>query len=142
MEKTNKELIKVEVKINAPLLIVWKNWVTPEDIVNWNAASKEWHTVKSENDLKIGGKFSSRMEAKDGSMGFDFWGTYTYIKENEKIEYTLGDERKVSVKFSYTGDSTLLEEEFEAETENPAELQQFGWQAILNNFKKHVEEQL
>ena len=139
MGKIEKTIIKVEVKINAPLPIVWKKWVTPEDILNWNAASKDWHTIKSENDLKIGGKFSSRMEAKDGSMGFDFWGTYTDIKENEQIEYILGDDRKVRIKFSFMGETTLLEEEFEAENENSIELQQFGWQEILNNFKNYIE---
>lgn len=134
-----KIVIEVEVNINAPLPSVWQKWTNCQDIEKWNAASDDWHTTKAENDLKIGGKFSSRMEAKDGSMGFDFWGIYTAIKENEKIEYTLGDDRKVKIQFYEKDGITHIIERFEAETENTIELQKFGWQAILNSFKNYVE---
>jgi uncharacterized protein YndB with AHSA1/START domain len=136
MEKIN---ITVEATINASVLQVWEKWTTPEHIIQWNNASDDWHTPSAENDLKVGGKFSSRMEAKDGSIGFDFWGFYDTIKHNELIEYTLGDERKVKIEFIANGSETRVIETFEAENENSVELQQAGWQAILNNFKKFVE---
>ena len=140
MGNLEKTIIEVEVSVNAPLHLVWQKWTNTQDIKNWNAASIDWHTTKAENDLRIGGKFTSRMEAKDGSMGFDFWGIYTEIKENEKIEYTLGDDRKVKIQFSEKDGITHIIERFEAETENTIELQKFGWQAILNSFKNYVEE--
>lgn len=135
----SKTLITIETTINAPVEKVWKAWTTPADIVQWNAASDDWHTTKSENDLRTGGKFSSRMEAKDGSMGFDFWGTYDEVKPNELITSTLGDGRKLTVTFINKGDQTEVKEAFEAENENSIEMQKNGWQSILNNFKKHTE---
>lgn len=134
-----KTLITVETTINAPVEKVWKAWTTPADIVQWNAASDDWHTTKSENDLRPGGKFSSRMEAKDGSMGFDFWGIYDEVKPNELITSTMGDGRKLTVTFISKGAQTEVKEAFEAENENSIEMQKNGWQSILNNFKKHTE---
>jgi uncharacterized protein YndB with AHSA1/START domain len=107
--------------------------------VKWNSASDDWHTTKSTNDLRAGGKFSSRMEAKDGSFGFDFEGVYDTVVINQLIEYTLGDNRKVTIQFSTIGNQTTVIETFDAETENSIDLQRNGWQAIMNNFKKYVE---
>jgi len=136
----NKEKsITIEATVNVNVETVWSKWTNPNDIVNWNTASEDWHTTKAENDLVVGGKFSSRMEAKDGSFGFDFWGIYIHIIPNELIEYTMGDDRKASVKFSANNEQTTITTIFEAENENPIEMQQFGWQAILNNFKKYAE---
>lgn len=135
----SKTLITVETTINAPVEKVWKAWTTPADIIQWNAASDDWHTTKSENDLRAGGKFSSRMEAKDGNMGFDFWGIYDEVKPNELIASTMGDGRKLTVTFISKGDQTEVKEAFEAENENSIEMQKNGWQSILNNFKKHTE---
>jgi uncharacterized protein YndB with AHSA1/START domain len=116
------------------------NWTAPEHISKWNNASEDWHTPSAENDLRINGQFKSTMAAKDGSMSFDFGGTYTNIEENKLIEYVLGDGRKVSISFTAQGDSTYISETFEAEQTNPVEMQKNGWQAILNNFKKYTEE--
>ena len=129
--------IKVEVLVDAPIDSVWSAYVTPEDIVEWNAASDDWHTTKSTVDLRPGGAFSSRMEAKDGSFGFDFEGTYTNIVEHQLIEYAFGD-RTASVTFSQKPAGVLVSVEFEAEEENEPEMQRQGWQAILENFAKHV----
>lgn len=131
--------LTVEANINAPIEKVWKTWTEPEHIMQWSNASDDWHTPKAENDLRAGGKFMSRMEAKDGSFGFDFGGIYTHVKPHELIAYTLGDGRKVTIWFTSEGNSTHIKEEFEAESENPLEMQQAGWQAILDNFKKHAE---
>jgi uncharacterized protein YndB with AHSA1/START domain len=139
MEAKQKTLLTVEAVINAPLEKVWEYWTNPEHIVHWSYASDDWHTTKAENNLAAGGRFSSRMEAKDGSMGFDFWGVHDAVKMHECIDSTLGDERKMSVLFSASGNETKVVESFEAETENPVEMQQGGWQAILNNFKKYAE---
>lgn len=140
MSKTEKTEITVSVIVNTPIQKVWQLWTLPEHIMNWNFASIDWHTPKAENDLRVGGKFLSRMEAKDGSFGFDFWGVYDEIKENELIEYTMGDGRKAKISFVSEGNTTKVIETFEAENENSIELQQGGWQAILNNFKKYSEE--
>ncbi|HRA60684.1 MAG TPA: SRPBCC family protein [Bacteroidia bacterium] len=125
--------------VNAPIEKVWKLWTSPEHITKWNNASDDWHTPSATNDLRVGGKFTSRMEARDGSMGFDFWGVYDEVKENELIAYTLGDNRKVKVIFSQQEGSTKVVETFEPETMNTHELQRGGWQAILNSFKKYAE---
>ncbi len=134
-----KETITVETLLNAPIEKVWEFWTTPEHITKWNQASEDWHTTRAKNDLRIGGKFLSRMEAKDGSFGFDFEGIYDSIITHEKISYTLLDDRKVAILFLQTEDGVQITETFEAETENTLELQKFGWQAILNNFKTCVE---
>ena len=135
----NSVLITVSVNVESPVSKVWKYWTSPEHIVQWNNASDDWHTPRAENDLRAGGKFLYRMEAKDGSMGFDFSGEYDEIVEFKLIRYTLADRRKVTIEFSGTGNVTQIVETFEAETENSAELQQYGWQCILDNFKKHAE---
>jgi uncharacterized protein YndB with AHSA1/START domain len=131
--------ITVETRVNADLDAVWRAWNSPEDIKQWNAASDDWHNTASAVDLREGGKFSARMEAKDGSVGFDFEGTYTRVVPRELIEYTMSDGRKVAVQFSTAGDDVVLKETFDAESENTPELQREGWQAILDSFKSHVE---
>lgn len=128
----------VETTVNAPIEEVWRAYTTPEDIVKWNAASDDWHTTKASVDLRIGGIFSSRMEAKDESFGFDFEGTYTNVVENSILEYSFGD-RTAKVDFTDTPNGTRLQVEFDAEETNSVEQQQGGWQAILNNFKHYVE---
>ncbi|MES2591579.1 MAG: SRPBCC family protein [Bacteroidota bacterium] len=139
MSTIEKQVITVEATINAPVEKVWKLWTTPEHIINWNNASPDWHTPTAENDLRVGGKFSSRMEAKDGSFGFDFGGEYTQVEENKVIAYFMGDGRKVVILFTAEGDTTKVTETFDAETQNSIELQRGGWQAILNNFVQYVE---
>jgi uncharacterized protein YndB with AHSA1/START domain len=139
METQKRIMLTVESTINAPVEKVWQYWTSPERITKWNSASEDWHTPRAENDLRPGGRYSSRMEAKDGSMGFDFWGIYDAVRDNEYIESTMGDGRKMMVSFTQSGDSTKVVENFEAENENPIELQQGGWQAILDNFKKYTE---
>lgn len=134
-----KETITVEILVNAPIEKVWQFWTVPEHITKWNNASEDWHTTRAENDLRIGGKFLSRMEAKDGSFGFDFEGIYTDVISNEKISYSILDDRKVDITFSQTENGVQITETFEAENENSLELQKLGWQAILNNFKKYTE---
>jgi uncharacterized protein YndB with AHSA1/START domain len=118
-----KTLITIDAVVNATNSKVWELWTSPEHIVKWNHASDDWHTTASTNDLKVGGKFNSRMEAKDGSFGFDFWGTYDEIVPNKKIAYTLGDERKVSVTFTEKNNGVEIISMFEAENENPVEMQ-------------------
>jgi predicted 3-demethylubiquinone-9 3-methyltransferase (glyoxalase superfamily)/uncharacterized protein YndB with AHSA1/START domain len=139
--KTTKEqkIISVLTKIDAPLNLVWKLWTTPEDIVKWNNASEDWHTPRAVNDLRPGGKFNYRMEASNGSEGFDFEGIYDKVILKERIEYTLGDGRKVSIAFSRTNGKTKIIETFEPENENSIEKQHDGWQAILDNFKRYAE---
>ena len=133
------ESITIKATINAPIEKVWKFWSSPEHITQWYFASEDWHAPKAENDFRTGGKFLTRMEAKDGSFGFDFWGIYNHIIPNELIEYTMGDNRKAKVLFVFENSQTSITTIFEAEDENPIEMQQFGWQAILNNFKKYAE---
>ena len=139
METNSKQSITVENTINAPVEKVWKYWTEPEHIKKWNNASDDWHTPHAENDLKAGGKFSARMEAKDGSFGFDFGGVYDDVREHEHIAYTLGDGRKVTIDFAGQGNETKVVETFEAEGTNPVEMQRSGWKAILDNFKKYTE---
>lgn len=138
--KTEEELTKITVETNvrAPIERVWQAYTTPEDIVQWNAASDDWHTTKSQVDLRIGGIFSSRMEAKDGSFGFDFAGTYTNIVPHRLIEYSFGD-REARIEFTDRPEGVRVTVSFEAESTHSLEQQQAGWQAILNNFARHVE---
>lgn len=140
METTTKPVITVSSTIQSPVNKVWDYWTKPEHITKWNAASPDWHTPHATNDLQTGGRFIARMEAKDGSMGFDFGGTYDTVRTNEFIAYTMDDGRKVTISFSAEGDTTRVVESFEAESQNSLELQQFGWQSILDNFKKYTEE--
>ncbi|CAH2713055.1 hypothetical protein BACCIP111895_00188 [Neobacillus rhizosphaerae] len=138
METSKK--ITVATTVQAPVEKVWKYWTEPTHIREWSAASDDWHTPFAENDLRAGGKFLSRMEAKDGSFGFDFGGIYDEVKLHEVIAYTMGDGRKVKITFKGRENETEVIETFDAETENPIEVQQQGWQAILNNFKKYAEQ--
>jgi uncharacterized protein YndB with AHSA1/START domain len=131
--------ITVETAVKAPLQRVWEAWNTPADIKQWNAASPDWHTPSSSVDLREGGKFSARMEAKDGSTGFDFAGTYTRIVPRKLIEYRIGDGRAVSVEFHEERGEVRVRETFDAETQNPPEMQRGGWQSILDNFARYVE---
>jgi uncharacterized protein YndB with AHSA1/START domain len=130
--------ITVETTVDAPIDDVWRAWTSPEDIRQWNAASDDWHTTQASVDLHVGGNFSSRMEAKDGSVGFDFAGTYTKIVPLERIECAFGD-RTLVVEFSTQDNGVTVRETFDAESTYPVEQQRTGWQAILNNFAKHVE---
>ena len=139
MDTQQKTMITVGNTVNAPLAKTWECFTLPEHIVHWNFASDDWTCPKAENDLRAGGKFNYRMEAKDGSMGFGFWGTYDAVTTNQYIEYTMGDGRKANLTFLAKDGTTLVTENFEAEDENPHELQKGGWQAILDNFKKHTE---
>ncbi len=138
---TNRSVITVEATVHAPVEKVWEFWTEPDHIKKWNNASDDWHTPYAENDLRAGGKFVSRMEAKDGSFGFDFGGIYDEVRDHEFISYTLEDGRKVEITFIPQENDTRVIEVFDPETINPIEMQQQGWQAILNNFKKHAEQQ-
>lgn len=139
METTKIKSIIIETTVNAPIDKVWERWTKPEHILHWNNASDDWFTPWSENDLRVGGKFTSRMEARDGSFGFNFGGIYTSVKTNDHIMYTMDDNRKVQVVFKSQGNSTHITETFEPESENSPEMQRDGWQSILDNFKKYVE---
>ena len=139
MQTKDKKIITVEAGVKAPVAKVWEYWTTPKHIKRWNAASDDWHTTYAENDLRVGGKFLSRMEAKDGSSGFDFGGVYDKITENDFIKYTIGDGRKVEITFSGDEDETTIVESFETEDTHSIEMQRSGWQAILDNFKKYTE---
>ena len=139
MTTAEKTSITVATTINAPVEKVWDAWTLPQHILQWNNASEDWHTRKAENDLRVGGSFVSRMEAKDDSFGFDFGGTYDEVKQHEVIAYTLGDGRKVRIEFKENEGSTTVTETFDAESTHPVDVQQQGWQAIMDNFKSYVE---
>lgn len=130
--------VTVATNVRAPLQHVWKVYTTPEDIIQWNAASVDWHTTRASVDLRAGGAFSSRMEAKDGSFGFDFAGTYTNVVPHRLIEYSFGD-RAATVEFVETPDGVEVTVTFDAEETHSIEQQQSGWQAILDNFARHTE---
>ncbi len=131
--------ITIEATVQASVTKVWNFYTEPKHIIKWNNASDDWHTTRAENDLRKGGKFLSRMEAKDDSFGFDFGGVYDEVKANELIAYTMGDARKAKIVFTSTGNQTKMTIAFDAETENSIEMQRGGWQAILDNFKKYTE---
>lgn len=139
MGTSNSTKVTVQAVIQAPVEKVWKYWTEPEHITKWNQATDDWHSPRSENDLRVGGKFLTRMEAKDGSMGFDFFGVYDAVEEHEKISYTLGDGRKVDITFSEQGNETKVVETFDAESTHPIDFQQAGWQAIMDSFKRYTE---
>lgn len=134
--KTN---ISISATIHAPVAKVWQNWTDTQAITQWNSASPEWHTTKATHELKPGGRFTYRMEAKDGSFGFDFSGIFDTVKPNEYLETTLDDGRQVKTTFTVQGDKTQLTQIFEAEQTHSIVQQQEGWQNILNNFKNYVE---
>ena len=139
MESVTKTRVTVETTVKASIEDVWNFWVRPEHITKWNTATPDWHCPKAENDLRDGGKFSSRMEARDGSIGFDFGGTYDEVKIYELIRYTMGDGRKVEILFREKDGETTVTETFDAEDQNSIELQRSGWQSIMDNFKKYAE---
>ena len=139
METTNNTVVTIESTVNAPVEKVWKYWTGPEHITKWNTAIDTWHSPYAENDLRVGGKFLARMEAKDGSFGFDFGGIYDEVETNKTIAFTMSDGRKVNVQFTPNGNETRIVESFEAENQNPIEMQRGGWQSILDNFKKYTE---
>lgn len=132
-------MIQIQTEIQAGLQEVWNCFTQPEHIINWNFASDDWHCPKATNDLQVDGKFSYTMASKDGQYSFDFWGIYKKVEPMEFINYTLGDGREVLVRFEAKNGSVVMTEEFEPETQNPVEMQQQGWQAILNNFKNYTE---
>lgn len=132
------EKITIETTVHAPVEQAWHCWTSPECIVQWNAASDDWHSPSATNDLREGGTFTARMEAKDGSAGFDFGGTYTKVEQFAQIDYTMDDGRTVSVTFDGHGDHTHVMETFDPESENPTEMQKAGWQAILDNYAAHA----
>lgn len=132
--------LTIEATIEADVAKTWDYWTGPEHITQWNFADESWHCPSAENDLRVGGKLKSRMEAKDGSFGFDFEAIYDEVVEHKKIVYTLGDGRQVDTVFEALGDSTKMVTVFDAEEQNPLEMQKGGWQAILNNFKKYTEQ--
>lgn len=134
-----KMIINTMTSVDISLEKAWELWTEPEHIVHWNYASDDWQTTRAQNDLKAGGKFSYRMEAKDGSFGFDFSGVHKEVKLYTFIDSLLDDGRMLKVSFDYNDGKTFINEVFEAEMENSLELQRTGWQAILDNFKKYAE---
>lgn len=131
--------ITIQTRVNKPLAEVWQKWTQPEHIIHWNHASDDWHSPSATNDLRPQGRFSYRMEAKDGSFGFDYCGTYDEIIEGQKLSFTLDDSRKVEVEFIEEGGGVLVRETFATENVHNLEQQRTGWQAILDNFKRYVE---
>lgn len=131
--------IRISAMVNAPIDRVWDSWTKPEHITKWNFADDSWHCPSASNDLKVGGKYIARMEAKDGTFGFDFEATYDTIIDKQELTYTMPDGRKVTTIFVSNGKETSITTTFDAESENPVELQKQGWQAILDNFKKYAQ---
>ncbi|SKB34959.1 SRPBCC family protein [Daejeonella lutea] len=136
---TAQEKITVAASINAPLSKVWEVWNNPADIMQWNTADPSWHTPSSENDLRTGGKFKNRMEAKDGSFGFDFEGTYDKVDHHKEITYTMADGRSATTLFSEQDGKTTVATSFEPESQNSPEMQKQGWKSILDSFVRYVE---
>lgn len=132
-------MIEIETLVRAPLPLVWSCWTSPEHITRWNTASEDWHTTKASVDLRPEGRFTARMEARDGSMGFDFAGRYLSVDPERSITSEMDDGRRIRVEFLPVPEGVLIRESFEAETTNPEEMQRAGWQAILDNFARHVE---
>lgn len=135
----NLTKITVSATIKASLEKVWESFNDPKHVVNWNAASDDWHCPNSINDLRVGGSFNHTMAARDSSFSFDFEGVYSAITNYESLAYSLSDGRQILVTFEQSSDSVIVKELFDAETENPIEMQQAGWQAILDRFKGYVE---
>lgn len=139
MDKRQNTLLSIKTAVNAPLDRVWHFFTHPNHIVRWNAASPDWHCPQATNDLQVGGRFNYRMEARDASFAFDFEGTYIAIQPKKYIAYVMDDDRRVEISFEAKGDTTIVSEQFEAETINPEEMQIAGWQAILDNFASYTE---
>lgn len=131
--------VTIHTTINAPIAEVWARWTQPEHMTQWTFASDDWESPTATNDLRVGGTFTTRMQAKDGSVGFDFGGTYTSVEEHAHIAYDMEDGRHVDVRFESVDGAVRITETFDLETQNPADMQRAGWQAILENFKKYVE---
>jgi uncharacterized protein YndB with AHSA1/START domain len=136
---TQDKNITVETIVKVPIKGVWEKWTKPKHITKWCQASSDWHAPKATNDVREGGRFSTTMAAKDGSASFDFTGAYTKVDMHKRLDYTIDDGRKVSIIFKEDKDGVKITETFEMENENPREMQQEGWQAILDNFKKYAE---
>jgi len=134
-----KTSLTIDTTVTAPIELVWECWTQAKHITQWNAASDDWHTPSATNDLRVGGRFTSRMESRDGQFGFDFWGIHDEVQVNRLIKSTMGDGRKMEVHFIQEGSLIKVIESFETEDENSAEKQREGWQAILNRFKDYVE---
>ena len=139
MEQKERISITVETTVSVPPESAWAYWTDPQHITKWNQASEDWHTPWAQNDLRNGGKFSSRMESKDGKFGFDFWGIYDAVEPPRLLASTLGDGRKVRVTFDPAAEGTKVTETFEAEGENSIELQRQGWQAILDSYRNYIK---
>ena len=139
METANAISITVQTTVNAPVEKAWEYWNEPAHITSWCQASEDWHAPYAENDLRTGGSFKTTMAAKDGSFSFDFGGVYTMVEPHQLIEYTMADNRKVRIEFEADGSTTKVTEIFDAESTHPVEMQQTGWQAILDNFRKYTE---
>lgn len=140
MNEKHLQRIVIKTTINKSVEDVWKSWTKSEHIMKWNQASEDWHTTKADNDLRVGGQFLSRMEAKDGSAGFDFSGIYDEVDPYKIIAYTLEDNRKVNILFNGNNNQTEVVETFDAESEYSLEMQKEGWQSILDQFKVYTEE--
>jgi uncharacterized protein YndB with AHSA1/START domain len=138
---TTPTRITITTHVNKPVTHVWRIWTEPAHIMQWNAASDDWHCPKAANDLRTGGRFSSTMAARDGSFSFDFEGVYDDVQLCERIAYTMGDGRTCEILFAEVAGATRVTEIFDAETQNPVEMQRAGWQAILDRFKAHAEAQ-
>ncbi len=132
--------ITIQAHVKAPIAAVWQAWTTPDDIVQWNNASDDWHTPYARADIREGGTFLSRMEARDGSAGFDFEGTYTRVVPHQAIDYVMSDGRRAETTFTPERGGVTIRTTFDAETEHSAEMQQQGWQAILDSFTRYVED--
>ena len=139
MQNADNTPVTVQTTVNAPIEKVWQFWTLPEHIMQWNNASPDWHTPRAENDLRTGGSFVFTMAARDGSFSFDFGGIYDEVKMHELISYTIADGRKVTITFTPVNNGVDVSESFETESSNSREMQQAGWQAILDNFKKYTE---
>lgn len=139
MKMKGDTTITVQALVKAPIDRVWECWSEPKHVQSWAFASDDWEAPEAFNDLREGGTFKTRMQAKDGSAGFDFSGSYTAVKMHERIEYDMGDGRHVKIEFANTPFGVRVTETFDPENENSEERQRFGWQAILDNFKKYVE---
>ncbi len=135
----NTKNITIDCVVKSSVQNVWNVYTEPRHIVNWNFASDDWHCPRVENDMKVGGKYLARMEAKDGSFGFDFQAVYDKVVPQQKLSYILEDGRKVTTLFEPLNDAVKVTTTFEAENQNPLDMQKAGWQSILNNFKKYTE---
>lgn len=141
MEQTKRITITIETTVPVSPELAWDYWTNPAHITKWNQASEDWHTPRAENDVRAGGKFTTRMESKDGKYGFDLWGIYDIVEPYRVLNSTLGDDRKVFVTFEPVASGTHIIETFETESENSPERQQQGWQAILDSYRRYVEQQ-